>query len=83
MSGSLDATILIEDVPEVEVIDGLVYITDRIGGLVIRRCFRPGTFVRAIAEYASVARKLDVLRRAGTGSGVVVPLRHAASPDRP
>lgn len=45
---SLDATILLETPPKFEIKDGLVYITDQIGGLVIRRVMRPNTFLKSL-----------------------------------
>lgn len=41
---NLDATILLEAPPDFEIVDGLVYITDRIGSLTIRRVMRPHAF---------------------------------------
>jgi hypothetical protein len=46
--GNLDATILVERPPDFEIVDGLVYVTDRIGSCTIRRCFRPHTFLRSL-----------------------------------
>lgn len=46
-----------------EVVDDLVYITDRIGGLVIRRCLRPSTFLASIQKSVDLARQLDAGRR--------------------
>jgi hypothetical protein len=71
-----DATILLEEPPAVEVIDGLVYITDRVGGLVIRRCFRPRTFYETIQSFVEVSRQFDIARR---GGAEIIPL-HAARP---
>jgi len=45
---AFDATILLEEPPEVEFNGGLFYVTDRIGGLVIRRCMRPNTFLKLV-----------------------------------
>jgi hypothetical protein len=67
-SGQLDATILLEQAPEIEIIDGLVYITDRIGGLVIRRCFRPSTFLKTVQKFQRVAHDF-----ATGGPGKVCP----------
>lgn len=55
VGGGLDATILLEEVPSVECVDGLFYITDRIGGLVIRRCLRPHTFLALVRRGQSAA----------------------------
>jgi hypothetical protein len=53
----MDATILVERPPDFEIIDGLVYITDRIGSLTIRRCLRPSTFRRSmLAATEAMAR---------------------------
>lgn len=54
-NGTLDATILLEEPPAVEIIDGLVYVTDRVGGLIIRRCLRPSTFLKALRKAQKVA----------------------------
>lgn len=68
MCQRFDATILIERPPEIEFRDGLFHVTDRIGELVIRRCFTPHTFTklaragqRALVEF----RSADVVRLAG------------------
>lgn len=45
---NLDATILLETPPDVTYEGGLFYITDTIGSLVIRRCFRPRTFIQLV-----------------------------------
>lgn len=72
---SLDATILLETPPEFEIREGLVYITDVIGGLVIRRVMRPHTFERSMRHCAKLLaewRKTHadtVLRFAGPESG--------------
>lgn len=46
---NLDATILLERPPEIEIKDGIVYITDQVGSLTIRRCLRPRTFAMLVA----------------------------------
>lgn len=46
---NLDATILLERPPSIEIRDGIVYITDRVGSLTIRRCLRPRTFGELVA----------------------------------
>lgn len=69
----MDATILLERPPEFEIIDGLIYVTDRVGSLTIRRCMRPSAFMRSIAMSIELARQFDRQRR-----GKVVPL-HAAT----
>jgi hypothetical protein len=53
--GNLDATILVERPPDIEIIGGLVYVTDRIGSLTIRRCFRPHTFMLLVRAGKRVA----------------------------
>jgi hypothetical protein len=57
MCARFDATILLEQAPEIEEIDGLFFITDRIGGLVIRRCFRPSTFHMLVQAGQRAARE--------------------------
>jgi hypothetical protein len=47
--GNLDATILVERPPDFEIVDGLVYVTDRIGSCTIRRCFRVSSFRRSLS----------------------------------
>lgn len=71
LNGGLDATILLENPPEVEVIDGLFYVTDRIGGLVIRRCFRPAAFIKAVRQCQKLAAEWQL------GSTSVVQIRAA------
>ncbi len=57
---NMDATILLERPPDIEVVDGLVYVTDRIGSLTIRRCFRPSTFRRMYLAANEVIAKWQV-----------------------
>lgn len=52
----LDATILLEEPPEIEFIDGLFYVTDRVGNLVIRRCLRPSTFLKGVRRGMEAAK---------------------------
>jgi hypothetical protein len=47
---NFDATILLETPPKFEIRDGMVYTTDRIGGLTIRRVMRPATFRRTVLD---------------------------------
>jgi hypothetical protein len=54
---NLDATILVERPPEIEIRDGIVYVTDRIGSLTIRRCFRTHTFAVVLAVSSEVLAK--------------------------
>jgi hypothetical protein len=69
---NLDATILLEQPPDVTYEDGLFYITDTIGSLTIRRCMRRAAFLTSIANFVELARQHG-------RSGEVVPL-HAAKP---
>lgn len=54
---NMDATILLERPPDFEIIDGLVYITDRIGSLTIRRCLRPSAFQRCMRDASEAIAK--------------------------
>lgn len=51
---SFDATILLEDPPKFEIRDGLVYITDVVGGLTIRRVMRPAAFEKSMRVAANI-----------------------------
>jgi hypothetical protein len=72
MCARFDATILLEQAPEIEEIDGLFFITDRIGNLVIRRCFRPSTFHMLVRLGQEQLAKWQFAQL----DDKVVPLRH-------
>jgi hypothetical protein len=57
---NLDATILLEEPPDVEVRGGLVYVTDRIGSLTIRRCFRVSTFAKLVSAGSEIMARWQV-----------------------
>ena len=42
-----DATIFLDEVPEIDYCDGLFFISVRYGENVIRRCYKPHIFLRA------------------------------------
>lgn len=56
LTTNMDATILLEQPSDIEEIDGLFYVTDRVGTLIIRRCFRPSTFFKGQRRADEVAR---------------------------
>ena len=63
-----DATIFIEQPPEIEFREGLFFVTDRIGELVIRRCFTPHTFMKMVRRGQKAAAEFhsaSVVRLAG------------------
>jgi hypothetical protein len=57
---NLDATILLEQPPDIEIRAGLVYVTDRVGSVTIRRCFRVSTFVRLVRSGSEAVAKWQV-----------------------
>jgi hypothetical protein len=56
----MEATILLERSPDFEIIDGLIYITDHIGSLTIRRCMRPSAFRRSYLQASELLAKWQV-----------------------
>ena len=68
---NLDATILIEQPPDVEYASGLFYVTDRVGSCIVRRCYLPHTFLKAMRE---AKRAVDAFHAHET----VVPLERSA-----
>jgi hypothetical protein len=64
-----DATILLEQPPDIEEIDGLFYFTDKVGGLTIRRVMRPSAFLRSLANCKRLAAEF-------AGGGCVVAFKN-------
>ena len=60
-----DATIFCERVPEIEYRDGLFHVTDRVGGVVMRRVYLPSAFLAALGSAVDLARQFDRERREG------------------
>jgi hypothetical protein len=58
--GNLDATILVERPPDFEIVDGLVYVTDRIGSCTIRRCFRVSAFRQLLCQGSEALARWQV-----------------------
>lgn len=53
------AILFCEDISSIEYRGGLFYITDDCGGVQVRRCMRPSTFFKCVANAAKVIEEFE------------------------